>query len=107
MYQLATVLTIPVLMIPMGITVVKSAFLGGLIALLASLVSSGLVTGKYTAQQADRILVKFYVAQIVKFTIIATGFGLVFWAVQPLNVLVLLAVFFIAQVIPAVFLSFR
>jgi hypothetical protein len=31
----------------------------------------------------------------------------VFWAVQPINVMALLAVFFITQVIPAVFLGIR
>jgi ATP synthase protein I len=105
--QLIITSLLPLLLIPFGIVVAKSAFFGGLVALVATLISSLLASGKYRAQQTGRILAKFYLAELVKFAIIALGFGLVFWAVQPINVMALLAVFFITQVIPAVFLGIR
>lgn len=105
--QLVTVMVIPVLLIPLGSVVVKSALIAGIIVFTSTLVSSRMVFGNYTAQKPGRILVKFYSAEITKLVIFMAGFAFAIWQFQPLDFITLLAVFFVAQVFPAVFLSFR
>ena len=101
--QLLMVVCVPILLIPFGLTVVKSAFFGAVIVTISSHVSAMLAFGKYTAQKPEKILVKFYGAEIIKLTIVIALFVLIMLFFKPLNIVALLTVFFMTQVFPALF----
>jgi len=105
--QLAFCILLPVVLLPMGKIVVFSGFLGGLIAVSSSLIMLLGVFRKYTAQQPEKILANIYTAEISKLIFTVAAFAMIVLTVKPISYATLLIVYFIIQVVPAIFLNYR
>jgi ATP synthase protein I len=92
-------------LIPFGTDLALSALLGGGIVVFAGLIMAILIFKKYRAQQPEKIIAGFYGAQIAKLVFITAAFVLIILNVPFLNFLTLITVFFIIQVVPAMFLA--
>lgn len=106
-YQAGTLLIVIMVLIPFGRTVVVSGLLGGAIALGSSLIMFFSVFKPYRAQQPERILAKFYGAEIAKLIFAMVAFALIVINVKPLSFLTLILVYFMLQVLPVVIMNDR
>lgn len=88
-------------------TAAISGFLGGSLAFSTSLLMYLIIFGRYKAQQPDRILAKFYSAELVKLIFTIAAFALIVLNVKPLSFAALILVYFFIQVIPAVLINYR
>ena len=100
-------LLIPLVLLPMGSTVAFSGFIGGALAFFSSLIMFLLVFRQYRAQQPEKILAKFYSAEISKLIFAMAAFAVIVLNVRPLSFASLIMVYFIIQVIPAFFINYR
>ena len=105
--QGALLAVIPLTLLPLGSTVAISGFLGGAIAFVSSLIMYLLVFRQYRAQQPEKILAKFYSAEIAKLIIAMAAFAVIVLNVQPLSFASLILVYFVIQVIPALLINLR
>ena len=92
---------------PFGIELTLSAMIGGGIVVFTSLLVSRMVFKKYRAQQPEKMVAGFYSAEIAKLIITMAAFALIVLNIHSLNFLTLITVFFIIQVVPAVFIAAR
>lgn len=77
-----------------------SAFIGGATVTISNGLFALLVFGRYRAQEADKLVFRFYGAELIKLGAIVAIFAMVFLWVKPLNLLALFGAFFLVQVLP-------
>jgi ATP synthase protein I len=107
-FQAKTVLTIqlafcPILIafaLPFGSSVALSVLVGAGTCLLANALLAAWVFGDYRAQNPERLVMRFYGAEVAKIALILGLFGAAFAALDGLNVPALLGAYFVNQVIP-------
>lgn len=100
--QLLVLVVVTALLLPFGLMAAASGLAGGLISVGSSSVMWLLAFRKYTAQQPDKILAHFYAAEIAKLTFTIVGLGLIIALFETVNIVVLVVVYFVTQVIPAI-----
>jgi len=105
-WQLIFLFLLPIVLLVFDKTIAYSGFLGGLLAVVASSVMSLMVFRQYRAQEPEKVLAKFYSAEIVKIMITVTGFMLIIVLVNPLSFVTLIIVYFIIQILPAVLINY-
>jgi len=105
--QFGFLVLIPLLLLPLGVTVSLSGFLGGAIAFVSSLLMFTLVFRHYRAQQPEKIVAKFYGAELAKLIFGIAAFALVVLNVQPLSFATLILVYFFMQVVPVLLINNR
>lgn len=105
--QVIVLITGSVLLFTLGSGVGFSGFLGALIALVTTVVVYRMVYRQYTAQHPEKIVGRFYVATLMRLIIAIAGFALVVLNVESLNPVALLSMYFLTQVLPAIFLNYR
>ena len=105
--QAGLLVLIPLLLLFDNVTVATSGLLGGAIAFFSSLIVFLLVFRKYRAQQPEKILAKFYGAEMVKLIFTMVAFAVIVFNVKPLNFASLILVYFVIQVIPALLINYR
>ena len=105
--QFGFLVLIPIILLPLGVTVSLSGLLGGAIAFISSLLMFAMVFRHYRAQQPEKIVASFYSAEIVKLIFGIAAFALVVLNVQPLSFATLILVYFFMQVIPALLINNR
>lgn len=103
--QFGFLVLIPILLLPLGMTVSLSGLLGGTIAFVSNLLMFALIFRRYRAQQPEKIVASFYSAEIVKLIFGIAAFALVVLNVQPLSFATLILVYFFMQVIPALLIK--
>ena len=94
-------------LVPFEKNLAMSAMFGGGIVIFTGIIMSVMVFKKYRAQQPEKIVAGFFSAEIAKLIITMAAFALIVFNVQSLNFLTLITVFFIIQVVPALFLAAR
>ena len=94
-------------LLPFGKNLAMSAMFGGGIVIFTGLIMSMMIFKRYRAQQPEKIVAGFFGAEIAKLIITMAAFALIVFNVQSLNFLTLITVFFIIQVVPALFLAAR
>jgi len=77
-----------------------SALLGGVITTLANGLFAVVVFGRYRAQDAGKLVFRFYGAELLKLGFVVLMFAATFFWVAPLNLLALFGAFFTVQVLP-------
>ncbi|MBT8438416.1 MAG: hypothetical protein HKP55_07290 [Gammaproteobacteria bacterium] len=105
--QFAFLVLIPLLLLPLGVTVSFSGFLGGAIAFVSSVLMFALVFRQYRAQQPEKIVARFYGAEMAKLIFGIAAFALVVLNVQPLSFATLILVYFFMQVVPVLLINNR
>jgi ATP synthase protein I len=93
--------------VPFGTELALSAMLGGAIVIFTGIITSLMMFKKYRAQQPEKMVAGFYGAEIAKLIITMAAFALIVLNIESLNFLTLLTVFFIIQVVPAIYLAAR
>ena len=101
--QLAMTLVLPVATLPFGASVATSVLIGAAACLLATAVFAFWVFRRYHAQRPDKLLMRFYGAEVGKIAVALGLFVVAFVTVDRLNLPALLAAYFAVQVLPAVF----
>jgi ATP synthase protein I len=101
--QLALTLALTAAAAPFGAQIALSALIGAGTCLLASAVFAFWVFRRYRAQRPDALVIRFYGAEVAKLAVALGLFALAFATVGGLNLPVLLAAYFVVQVLPAVF----
>jgi len=84
-----------------------SGLLGGLIALAANGMFAFWVFRPYGAQHSDKLVSRFYAAELLKMAIIAVAFLGAFVWVRPLSAGALFGCFFSVHLVPAVLAAFN
>jgi ATP synthase protein I len=77
-----------------------SALIGGGITTVANGLFALMVFGRYRAQEASRLVFRFYGAELLKLGFVVLMFALTFIWVAPLNLVALFGAFFLVQVLP-------
>ncbi len=90
------------LALPSGMSLARDVLCGGVAAITGSVVSVYFASGQYQAARPDVIVRRFYLGQLVRFSVIAGIFLSMMLAIDNLNLVALLAAFFIVQVLPLV-----
>jgi len=98
--QLAVALIIAAITAMFDLTAGLSALIGGATVTLSNGLFALLVFARYRAEQADRLMMRFYGAELVKLMTIVAIFAAVFILIKPLNLLALFGAFFLVQVLP-------
>ncbi len=98
--QLAVALITAAIATVFGLTAGLSALIGGAAVTLSNALFALLVFARYRAQEADRLMMRFYGAELIKLITIVVIFAMVFIWVKPLNLLALFGAFFLVQVLP-------
>lgn len=106
-WQACLLVLIPLMLLPMGAKVAVSGLLGGAIAFVSSLIMFFLVFRQYRAQQPEKVLAKFYSAEIAKLIFAMAAFALIVLNVKSLSFAALIVVFFVIQVLPALLINNR
>jgi len=83
-----------------------SALIGGVIATTANTWFAFKVFSSERTEQPTVILATFYMGEIYKFLLTAALFMVVFVLIKPINIVVLLSVYFFVHMIPAVVNTF-
>lgn len=77
-----------------------SALLGGAITTLANGLFAVAIFGRYRAQDAGKLVFRFYGAELLKLGLVMVMFAVTFIWLAPLNVWALFGAFFLVQVLP-------
>jgi ATP synthase protein I len=77
-----------------------SALIGGSITTVANGLFALMVFGRYRAQEASRLVFRFYGAELLKLGFVVLMFALTFIWVTSLNLAALFGAFFLVQVLP-------
>jgi len=91
-----------VLMLPFSWVAFYSALTGGLIASLANGWFALKVFRVDRVEQPGTLLTAFYVGEIYKFLLTASLFIMAFVLIKPINIIVLMSIFFLVHLTPAV-----
>jgi ATP synthase protein I len=86
------------LALPFGGSVALSALIGSAACLLANALLAVSVFRGYSAQEPERILLRFYGAEVAKLALVVGLFGIAFVTVEDLNLPVLLGAYLVTQV---------
>lgn len=105
--QFVLLVLIPLVLLPLGATVSLSGLLGGAIAFVSSLLMFALVFRRYRAQQPEKIVARFYSAEMAKLIFGIAAFAFVVINIQPLNFATLILVYLTMQVVPALMIKNR
>ncbi len=100
--QLVVTLLLPLALLAHDRVAAYSAFAGGMVATVASAWFAAKVLRVRQTEQPETILAVFYAGEIVKFVFTGAMFIMVFVLVRPVNIGVLLGVYFIVHITPAV-----
>lgn len=84
--------------LPFGGSVALSALIGAAVCVLANALFAVSVFRGYRAQEPERILLRFYGAEVAKLALILGLFGIVFVTAKGLSLPVLLGAYLVAQV---------
>ncbi len=104
--QLIITLILSVLLLAGNRVMFYSALTGGLIACSGDAWFAWKVFGSKRRQPSVTILTTFYVGEIYKFLLTAALFIIAFVLIKPLNIVVLLSVYFLIHITPAVVNTF-
>lgn len=96
--QLILGLSLAVLTLPLGVPVAISVLIGAATCLLANATLAAWVFRQYRAQRPERLLARFYSAEIAKIALTLGAFAIAFVAFDELNITALLAAYFLVQV---------
>lgn len=77
-----------------------SALIGGAITTVANGLFAVLVFGRYRAQEAGKLVFRFYGAELLKLGFVVLMFAATFAWIAPLNLVALFGAFFLVQVLP-------
>ena len=77
-----------------------SALIGGGVTTLANGLFAVVVFGRYRAQDAGKLVFRFYGAELLKLSVVVAMFAATFIWVAPVNLVTLFGAFFIVQVLP-------
>ena len=105
--QAGFLVLIPLALLPLDVTVAFSGFLGGVIAFTSSLVMFLMIFRRYRAQQPEKVLARFYSAEIAKLIFTMAAFAIIVLNVKPLSFAAVIMVYIIIQVIPAILINYR
>lgn len=83
-----------------GIKPALSVLVGGGVCTLANAILAFWVFKPYRAQEAGLMVMRFYLAEIIKIAFILVMFGVAFVLIEGLNLPALLGAYFVVQVIP-------
>jgi len=98
--QAALTLVLVVVALTYGVPAAASALIGGVTATLANAVFAMLVFGRYHARDPDKLVFRFYGAELLKLLVIALTFAVVFVWVKPLSLFALFGTFLLVQIVP-------
>jgi len=99
--QATLTLVLALVLAAFGAVPAYSGLIGGGVATAANGVFAFWVFRPYRAQQAGRIVSRFFGAEIAKMALIALAFTAVFLWVQPLSVAALFGCFIVVHLVPA------
>lgn len=105
--QAGLFMLIPLALLPLDVTVAFSGLLGGAVAFISSLIMYFLIFRHYRAQQPEKVLAKFYSAEIAKLIFAMAAFAIIVLNVKPLSFAAVILVYFVIQVIPAILINYR
>lgn len=88
--------------LPFGSTVVVSVLIGSVTCLIANSMLAFLIFKQYSAQRPERMLLRMYGAEVAKLVLIGGIMVAAFTTIDRLNVLALLAAYFVTQVASSV-----
>lgn len=77
-----------------------SALIGGAITTVANGLFAVLVFGRYRAQEAGKLVFRFYGAELLKLVLVVLMFAATYFWIAPLNLVALFGAFFLVQVLP-------
>jgi ATP synthase protein I len=77
-----------------------STLIGGGVTTLANALFAVVVFGRYRAQDAGKLVFRFYGAELLKLGFVVAALAATFLWVAPLNLATLFGAFFIVQVLP-------
>ncbi len=100
--QLVATVVLSLLMATLGWIACYSAFAGGAIATLANAWFALKVFRIDRLDQPAALLTAFYVGEIYRFLLTASLFIVVFLLIKPINIIVLMSIFFLVHITPAV-----
>ncbi len=100
--QLAVTLVVSGVLAAFGWLAAYSALTGGMIATVANAWFALKVFRIDHLDQPAALLTAFYVGEIYRFLLTASLFIMAFLLIKPLNIIVLLSIFFIVHITPAV-----
>jgi ATP synthase protein I len=100
--QVVLTLALPIVAVPFGAQIALSVLIGAAVCLLATAAFALSVFRRYRAQRPDKLLMRFYGAEVVKLALVLGLFAVAFTAVEDLNLPALLAAYFVVQVLPAI-----
>ncbi len=98
--QLIFGVILALLALPLGASTAISVLIGAGTCLLANAVLARSVFRRYRAQRLEDLMAGFYRAEVVKIALIIGVFGIVFVIFDGLNIVALLAAYFLVQVVP-------
>lgn len=99
-FQLIFGLILTLIALPFGSPVAISVLLGAGTCWLANALLVAWVFRTYRAQALERLVLRFYSAEVAKIAVILVLFGAAFALYDDLNILALLGAYFLVQVIP-------
>lgn len=100
--QLTATFILSALLLAFDLTAAYSAFIGGMIASLATGWFALKVFRQHAKVSAEAVLATFYVGEIYKFLFTGAMFVLAFVLIKPINVIALLVTYFLIHMTPAV-----
>ena len=90
------------LAMPFGILVARDVLCGGMAAILGNLALIRWVFKRYRASYPGALIKQFFIGESVRFAVIVVIFLAVIQGFDDVNMVALLAAFFIVQVVPAI-----
>lgn len=102
MGQALLTLTLTVAAVPFGAHVALSVLIGAASCLLATAVFAFWVFRRYRAQRPEALVMRFYGAEIAKLALVLGLFAIAFATVDGLVLPLLLAAYFVVQLLPTV-----
>lgn len=85
-WQGITTLIMLLLAAPFGLATLISVGIGGIACLLGNAFAATLVFRRYRAQQPDALLVRLYVAEVIKISIVLAFFAVSYWIISLVSV---------------------
>jgi ATP synthase protein I len=98
--QLGATLTAALLLLPLGQVHALSGLAGGAIATLGNAWFAVRVFAGYRAQQPERLLGRFYGAELQKLLLVGSLFAVAMIWMRPLSAVALFGVFMLVQLVP-------
>lgn len=103
--QIVMTLILPALVYAFDDMAALSALLGAVICTLANGILALGMFGRYRAAEPGLLMMRFYVAEVLKIVVILALFGAAFALIDGLNLPALLGAYFLVQVLPVLMAS--